>query len=174
MKKVLTLLLLIALFLTSSSAFAIGSNAKKKYDGETIFRGIIFGQGEVAKHLPDIWTNDLLSKANDPQAVAAANSVVLNIKQNNPAYFNELEKSVYSGDHLKIRAALKEGGHLSLQSSQSKGLGSGLGAVIVAPKVTLLVYERYAVVHDIHVTAATSQENSLEQDRLVESIVKAL
>ena len=66
LKKALPIFLAFLLMLVSVNAYAT-QPSKVKYDGETLFRGIIFGQGPVAHLFPEIWTKDLLSKVNQKE-----------------------------------------------------------------------------------------------------------
>ncbi|WP_338553836.1 sporulation delaying protein family toxin [Paenibacillus sp. KS-LC4] len=204
-KGIISILMVAVFIMTSSSAIAAspGSTAKTKFNGETIFRGLVFGQGEAAKLLPDIWTKDLLSKVNTPEAATVANNVVASIKKLDPTYFNTLEKAAYSGNHIQVRAALNRGGELiekAFQGSQVSnpqvGTGTGDCAAVVAGYLYYagaVFTTGAAVTHVAVITAggavaaylvvvggkyfwtssASAQESSLKQDMLVNSVVKA-
>lgn len=65
MKKFITLFAAAFLFMFSVTAQAQVSNGKAeaselKYSGEEIFRGVLFGQGEVAELFPELWNEELL------------------------------------------------------------------------------------------------------------------
>ncbi|WP_052659487.1 sporulation delaying protein family toxin [Bacillus alveayuensis] len=126
LKKLLSIFMVLTIIFTTTSAFAsetkLQNKLQKQYDGETIFRGLVFGQGEVAKYFPEIWSNDLLKKANKKEVKQIANILISGIKKSDPNYFNELKEAVYSGEHLKIQAALNKGGELLSKQLENKNV----------------------------------------------------
>ncbi|MGI6187052.1 MULTISPECIES: sporulation delaying protein family toxin [Bacillales] len=140
LKKALPIFLAFLLMLVSVNAYAT-QPSKVKYDGETLFRGIIFGQGPVAHLFPEIWTKDLLSKVNQKETKQVIDHLVARMKAKSPSYFAEFERAVYSGDHLKINKAIDKGGQILDQvikederrvKSGKEGYGTGQCVLYVA------------------------------------------
>lgn len=121
MKKTLATILALCILLTSSVAFATGSTDSAnttKFNGESIFRGLFMGQGEVAKLFPNIWTKELLAKVDNKESKKLADDIVLNVKKIDPGYFAELEKASYSGNQLRVKASLTKGQDLIGQAAK--------------------------------------------------------
>jgi len=167
LKKLLSPLMIVAILIamvfSTSSVSAAGGKKVQQYGGKEIFRGLVFGQGEVAKLFPEIWTKDLLKEARKKEAVEFSNQMIAEIKVADSTYFNELKDAVYSGDHLKIQASLDKGGKLlseqiekkseTLQAENASAAGTGSAACYVAyaaAAVSVVAGFSYAVV----VTAA--------------------
>ncbi|PUA40612.1 hypothetical protein C8Z91_03900 [Paenibacillus elgii] len=202
MKKMLALFMVVILIMTSSSVFAAGTSPKQKYSGEQIFRGLVFGQGEVARLFPSIWPEEMLVKLNNQQAFAATEQLMQQIKQLDPTYFDQLEKAAYSGSHLQVRNALATGGELvektvkNLQVNPNIGRGTGtcavaawgwlvyLGAVFTTGAAVthvalvnaaggVTVYLAVVAGKYFWASSASPHDASLKQDMIVNNVVKA-
>ncbi|HEX2204495.1 MAG TPA: hypothetical protein VHG91_14385 [Longimicrobium sp.] len=84
-----------------------------RYDGETLLRGIFFGQGPVAGLLPELWEGrSVEERAQTPERAAQVrklqDAVVARIAKEDPSFFGRFESAVRSGDHLAIEAALQD------------------------------------------------------------------
>jgi SdpC family antimicrobial peptide len=112
-------------------------------DGETLFRGLVFGEGEVAKAFPEIWGG---KKIDDPSWTAEQRDAVVKVKTEliadmrtaDPGFFDRYAGALQSGDHLRIERMLDESGKLFRQvadsritTSQSGNRGSATGTCIV-------------------------------------------
>lgn len=82
----------------------------KIYDGETLFRGLIFGQGPVAKLFPNVWPAEIREKANNPKAKKAVDLIIDQIKSDNPTFFDEYAAVMQSGNYVKISNEMKKTG----------------------------------------------------------------
>ncbi|SCW86910.1 antimicrobial peptide, SdpC family [Paenibacillus tianmuensis] len=202
MKRMLALFLAVILIMTSSSVFAAGTGSKQKYSGEQIFRGLVFGQGEVARLFPSIWPEEMLVKLSNPQAFAVTEQLVQQIKELDPTYFDLLEKAAYSGNHLQVRNALAQGGELvektvkNLQLNPDIGRGTGLCAVaavgylvylgavfttgaavthvaLVNAAAGVTVYLAVVAGKYLWTSSASAHDASLKQDMIVNNVVKA-
>ncbi|MFE4764756.1 sporulation delaying protein family toxin [Bacillus mycoides] len=173
-KKIVPAVLALGLALNSTSAFAADNknisnhnkssitveNKHNQHDGETLYRGLVFGQGEVAKTLPEVWTDERIKEANKKEAKEASDAIIKAMKENDPKYFDELQKAVYSGDPIKIKSSLEKGGELLTSSvkieEDKKQLGVGEGrcaAVLWAVYAAGAVTTVGAVTHAVLVTA---------------------
>jgi SdpC family antimicrobial peptide len=113
-KKTVGFLVIVALLLTVSALSFHTNSASaekvKKYSGEQIFRGFVFGQGEVAKKIPEIFDQKTIKKLNSPEAIKGVNEMLQVIKKEDPSYFQDLQNAVYSKNPQKVEDLLKKGG----------------------------------------------------------------
>ena len=177
-------------------------SVEKKYDGETIFRGIVFGQGPVAKLFPEIWPEDLLEKVQkDDRVKTVADDIMKKMKNKDPNYFLEFEKAVYSGDHLKVDTSLKEGGKLLTEVIEEEEMepviieGAGTGqcvtyvaylvaavsaagayshAVVATAAGAVTVYAAVVAKTAFWTSAKSEEDAALKQEMLVNNIVMRL
>lgn len=87
-----------------------------KYDGETLFRGLILGDGPAAKEFPEIWENadvkrfmaavERENKANPKRADDARAEVMSRLRQRDATFFTNFGIEMQSGDHLRIQTTL--------------------------------------------------------------------
>ncbi|MBK3495587.1 sporulation delaying protein family toxin [Viridibacillus sp. YIM B01967] len=172
-KKIIPIIMALGLAISSTSVFAaentnsnthkktaITSEMKKqKYDGETIYRGLFFGDGPVAKLFPEIWSDKLMTEANTTEAKRVSKTISKKINELDPNYFNELEVAVKSGDNVKVQAALVKGGNLlvkvseGIQKTKVGGRGTAFGCSLVAGCI-VAVYAAGAVTTAVVVTHA--------------------
>lgn len=173
-KKIVPAVVALGLALNSTSAFAADNknisnhnkssitveNKQNQYDGETLYRGLVFGQGEVAKTLPEVWTDERIKEASKKETKEVSDAVIKAMKENDPKYFDELQKAVYSGDPIKIKSSLEKGGKLLTSSVQvvedKKELGAGEGRCAAVGWVAYLgaaVTTVAGVTHAVVVTA---------------------
>ncbi|MNJ68285.1 hypothetical protein D3C77_645200 [compost metagenome] len=124
------------------------------------------------------------------------------MKQIDPGYFAELEKAVYSGNHVQVRAVLAKGADVvekaakSLQVNTQVGTGTGtcavaawgwlvyLGAVfttgaavthvaVVNAAGGITVYLAVVAGKYFWTSSVSAQDATLKQDIIVNSVVKA-
>lgn len=74
----------------------VGANTAPEYSGEELYKGIIFGQGEFGKEI--ITNQEEYEKMNNKESIEFSNNFVDFIKEKNPTYFDELQKSIYDKD----------------------------------------------------------------------------
>ncbi|MFD3775124.1 sporulation delaying protein family toxin [Streptomyces sp. NPDC058612] len=95
----------------SVATVAAASPASAKADGERVFRGLFFGQGEVGRDLSQL---DLFAEARqhvdngDLEEVRASNAVIDLINQHSPGFFAELSTKTRSGDPRQVEKAVTE------------------------------------------------------------------
>ncbi|HEX6940530.1 MAG TPA: hypothetical protein VF158_14030 [Longimicrobiales bacterium] len=83
------------------------------FSGEAAFRGIVFGQGEVAERLPALWSMSLRERfpeVSDEQIRQAADAVVKRIREADPTFLDRFGRAVQSGDHVLVSEILEETG----------------------------------------------------------------
>ncbi|WP_051263387.1 sporulation delaying protein family toxin [Tuberibacillus calidus] len=107
---------LLALCLCLSFSFSPFANAKttdkkivptqseksQKYSGEELFRGLVFGQGDVAKLFPEMWGKSQLELTNSKESLKAVDLVISQINKNSPNFFNHFKTVIESGNPYLI------------------------------------------------------------------------
>ena len=94
-------------------------------DGETLFRGLVFGEGAVAKEFPEIWGG---KKIDDPSWTAdqreavlqAKTALIADMRTADPTFFDRYGAAIQSGDRLRIERMLDESGKLLRQVADSR------------------------------------------------------
>ena len=101
---------------------------RQAWDGETLFRGLFFGEGPVAQLFPEVW-KPIQAKAGyqkDPRVREIEDRIIAYIRQNEPLFFDRFQRAMTSGDHLTIQEGLAEGGRLiqeALEEEQVEVVG---------------------------------------------------
>lgn len=114
MKKSVPLLLVFALFVFSFG-FAVSANraesAQHEYSGKEIFKGIVFGIGELGGKLPvDSRITQDVNK--NQEALKMIDNIVNEIDRLDPEYFKELQDAAYSKNPSKVDKTIERGGDL--------------------------------------------------------------
>jgi SdpC family antimicrobial peptide len=110
-------------------------------DGKTIFRGLFFGDAPVGQMLPEIWSRVSIEDPSwtDEQRQALASlkqELIAEMERADPTFFERFRVATTSGDHVRIKRALAEGGaHLTTAAKvrmESERLvrGDALGAAV--------------------------------------------
>ncbi|WP_196493868.1 sporulation delaying protein family toxin [Ornithinibacillus caprae] len=113
-KKSITVLLILVVMMGSFSSNVLATSVTntKDFNGETIYRGVVFGQGPVAELFPNVFPKELVESANNEKSKEVIDILIKDIYELDPQYFDELEKAVYSGNHININSSLEKGGEL--------------------------------------------------------------
>ncbi|MFD5479968.1 sporulation delaying protein family toxin [Streptomyces hawaiiensis] len=94
-----------------------------KTDGENVFRGLFFGQGEVGEGLAKL---ELFSEArkhidnNTPEEIRASNVVVELINKRSPGFFADLSEKARSGDPRQVEKAVTDAQNMLLAVAKDK------------------------------------------------------
>jgi cannibalism toxin, SdpC family len=100
-----------------STGVAWGQTTGTHYRGETVFRGLFFGTGPIAKKFPEIWEDPMLLHYNEalnnkPELVRKLNELrnklVKRIAKKDPDFFQRFGEDIQSGDHLIVQAAVED------------------------------------------------------------------
>lgn len=131
-----TVIALFAVLLATgcSSDMTTSADDAQTYDGETVFRGVFAGQGEVAALFPEMWEHQSLRDRPLTEEEAASaevlwNEVVTAIGDHDATFFDRFGLAVQSGRHLKVSNALDEAG-LMLKVGLSAAFGEDVDKVI--------------------------------------------
>jgi SdpC family antimicrobial peptide len=127
---------IVCVFLISVQAFtptnALGSTPQAaqehhRYDGETIFRGLYFGQGPVAELFPELWkqerylaTKKQLTSKDEQRLTEVQNKIVARLRDQDKGFFDRFGKTMQSGDHLAIQKSLEETGKLLYAATRAE------------------------------------------------------
>ncbi|WP_405448154.1 sporulation delaying protein family toxin [Streptomyces erythrochromogenes] len=93
----------------SGKTVAAAPSVSAKADGENVFRGLFFGQGEVGRGLSQL---DLFAEArqhldnDDLDEVRASNAVIDLINKRSPGFFADLSAKTRSGDPRQVEKAV--------------------------------------------------------------------
>ncbi len=158
--------------LASPSLLTLGNTETPQYDGETIFRGVMFGVGPVAKLFPEYYSapqdgNKQDASKNDNRAVGPEQRIIDAFRAQDPAFFEKFGKDMQSGDHVKINQAI-DGAHQQLRALASKNEGHGSGGWYVHDP------HRGGAPQSIPVMAKWSRMSDLEKDTLVAQVAQRL
>lgn len=100
-------------------------------DAETLFRGVMFGQGPIADSIPEIRDNlkvDLLATSGMPatQIVDLQNRLLARIKLNDSGFLARFKSAMNSGDQVEISMMLEEAGSQITQALRAVAEGDSL------------------------------------------------
>ncbi len=170
-REVLFVLLLLICF--SQPEFG-GTDRTDKYDGETIFRGVLFGVGPVAKLFPEYYLSpqesaDGDNSKNDNPAAGPEQRIIDAFRAQDSAFFGKFGKDMQSRDPVKISQAI-EGAYQQLRALSAKNdnnsHGSG-GWYVHDP-------HRGGAQHSIPILAKWSRMSDIEKDTLVAQVAQRL
>jgi len=209
---------------------APSTQASAKYDGETLFRGVVLMQGPAAAivangskatseepglpaivaarvstqieqlrrdgktvaadaleierdrllrgEITEAELRDRIARGVDPALVASfADRLVAHLRATDPAYFDGFAVELYSGDHLRVRAALEDAARrvTSYGVSAAEGGGAGVGdEKCVLIMIAAIAFIAAAVQFVWHWDHGTDPQSALRRDESVQRIVTAL
>ncbi|PDY26985.1 hypothetical protein [Bacillus thuringiensis] len=93
----------------------------QKYSGEEIFKGVIWGQGKLAKNFADMWDPKTLELMSSKESQESINSLINQLKEQDPEYFIRIEKAVQQKNLKKVDKLLEEGSTALLKIAEKKG-----------------------------------------------------
>ncbi|MEW4059551.1 sporulation delaying protein family toxin [Bacillus siamensis] len=154
------------------------------YSGEDIFSGIFFGQGEVAKLLPEVWDTKAVKKINQDELKQVSDQVIDDIKKSSPDYFKKLKAAVYSGDYEKVNSVIDQGSQIMAKvlkeefdkKSMDKGKSTAIGQCATAVWVFLnaaaaIETIALAVAAIILTVASVDEDSDLGKEQLIANVV---
>ncbi|MCR9039379.1 sporulation delaying protein family toxin [Bacillus sp. L381] len=160
------------------------TEASVSYSGEHIFSGIFFGQGEVAKLLPEVWDTKAVKKINQDELKQVSDQVIADIKKSSPDYFKKLKAAVYSGDYEKVNSVIDQGSQIMAKvlkeefdkKSMDKGKSTAIGQCATAVWVFLnaaaaIETIALAVAAIILTVASVDEDSDLGKEQLIANVV---
>lgn len=196
---VLSILTIVISLLNVKNVDIVEAKSITNFTGEELFKGIIFGQGEVANELPFMWTEDVLKETNSPEAKEVVDDVIAMINKVNPDYFSELKKAIDSENRVALNSLINETGQyldeyakqMDLENPDQEALNSAQGRSIIAA-VGAIVYLGGAVTtvllvtHAVALTAGVAKYgwkytyqldgsgNQFTQENMVNNVIESL
>ncbi|ETT84691.1 sporulation delaying protein family toxin [Bacillus mycoides] len=188
LKKLLTLVTVIMLLVTLLVFFnrsnSVNAEVNKDYSGEELYKGIVFGQGKVAKLFPQVWDEEKIRNVNSKESLELTTKLINEMKLSDPFYFNNLKKAVNSKEPLEISQAFENGSYLlnqaidklKLDNYNSKFLNrAGLGMItIVDNSKYYIAYASSKENLEVSSLANVKTSKKLEQEQFIEDIVNQL
>lgn len=157
-----------------------------KYSGEEIFLGIAFGQGEVGQLFPELWDSLDKKELNSKEAKEFSATAIKKIKEQDPKYFDDLQKAVYSDDVNKIDKVLERGYPLlnavfENSNIKSAELGDAMGKCVLvlfaAVAIGTAAYQhQYVYSHESYWTTSRAADgsNKLAKESFIVNIVERI
>ncbi|PEE71152.1 sporulation delaying protein family toxin [Bacillus thuringiensis] len=187
-KKLLTLvtaiMLLVTLLVFLNRPNSVNAEVNKGYSGEELYKGIVLGQGKVAKLFPQVWDEEKLRNVNSKEALELTTKLINEMKLSDPFYFNNLKKAVKSKDALEINQAFENGSYLlsqainklKIDNYNSKSLNQvGLGMITIVDNSKYYIYYAASKEHlEVSPLAKFKSSKKLEQEQLIQDIVNQL
>lgn len=161
--------------------------ATARYNGETLFAGLYFGEGPVAKMFPEIWESTQVAQ----QVSQAQNSESWNktkaeaiawVRTNDPDFFNRFEQDIQSGNHMRVGQAYKQGAQKLSAYVSSTGVDpnspearAGVGLVLVLAVAVAVAVAVYAwKYYQPNMPEGSGVAQGLQEDVLVNMIAERL
>lgn len=126
-----------------STANTASPAATARYDGETLFTGLYFGEGPVAKMFPEIWESPQMarqaSQVQNNESWSKTKSQAMEwVRTSDPNFFKRFEQDIQSGDHVRVGLAYEQGSQKLSEFVRSTGVDpnspearAGVGLVLV-------------------------------------------
>lgn len=99
----------------------------RRYDGETVFRGLYFGEGPVAEMFPELWkqeryvaTKKQLTSDDEHKLAELQNKLIARIREQDKSFFDHFGETMQSGDHLAIQKLMEQTGKLIYAATRAE------------------------------------------------------
>lgn len=95
-----------------------------RYDGETLYQGLLLAYGPVARRFPEIWgaLRGQLPSVGEAQAAKVDEGITRKIKARDPGFLDRFALDIQSGDPVLVEAALVEAVRLGKGALTSSGV----------------------------------------------------
>jgi SdpC family antimicrobial peptide len=174
-------------------------SAPGQADGETIYRGLFFGQGDLAALAAKVWLGEAPlehAQTEDPElratVAALQDDMIRGIQENEPAFFEELRAALTSGNHVHVDRTLDRAAsvtrtafenvadqpvHASLESN-SELQAEEAAIVVVVYRTYVAAVHKFAAVWRVRVAVYPAVQDepvsALARDEAVARLVGAL
>jgi SdpC family antimicrobial peptide len=167
------------------AADTASSKATARYNGETLFTGLYFGEGPVAKMFPEIWESpqmaQQISQVQNNETWSKTKSQAMEwVRTNDPDFFNRFEQDIQSGDHARVGLAYQQGAQKLSEFVRSTGVDpsspearAGVGVVAVVVAAVAVVVAVYAWMYWSG-RSVDGVAQGLQQDVLINTITERL
>ena len=151
LKVSLSFILVLSFTLSFFNKNNIQSSTNPKYSGEELYKGIVFGQGEIGKKL--VSNKAEYKKMNSPETKDFLNGLTQYIKEHDSSYFSKLKNAIDNNDPNKSLKLLQSSGKYFDQylektkgsKADQRGVSSRCGAVAVCVAAVVAGVYNYAV-----------------------------
>ena len=168
-------------------AAVVATDTHAPLDGETLFRAVVFGQGDAAPRFAELTK----SIEKDEEINGEIDRVVAAIETADPSYFDTFADLAQSGDVLKVEKAFQITGPVVEAALTSLGYGPNVQNDTVSPQciqvvlfaVAALVYAGAAILQVAAVAVSfwyadgdpsSRQAQTLTQEKWIAAVTKAL
>lgn len=144
--------LFLSVVMSATTAFSAtpAQTPPSRYDGETIFRGVLLDDGPVAKLFPEFWSKASLAtyekmaaeRGSQERAAAAKQKIITFLRAQDPTFFDRFGVEMQSGDPVRIQQAVTEAGTRMKKEIQTE-FSSASGDVIPVDIDTDVEYYYY-------------------------------
>lgn len=123
----------------------------KRFNGEDLFRGVVFGQGKARKLLGDLRAHVEIT----PDVELEIDRIVADIQAKNAGFFLEFGAKAQSGDVLQVRDAFASLGHALESTLDNLGYPDVANSEAITPRCIQVVL--FAVAALVYAGAAILQ-----------------
>ncbi|MFJ8894934.1 hypothetical protein ACIRCZ_10135 [Leifsonia sp. NPDC102414] len=129
----------------------VSSSTSQKFNGEELFRGVVFGQGAAGNVLGGLSARVRIT----PEVEREIDRIVADIQAEDEGFFSEFATLAQSGDVLQVRDAFARLGQVLETSLENLGYSDGSNAATVTPRCIQVVL--FAVAALVYAGAAILQ-----------------
>ncbi|MDB4951460.1 MAG: hypothetical protein JWM27_4109 [Gemmatimonadetes bacterium] len=163
---------------------AVRAEARAAYDGETVFRGVFFGEGPVAARLPEMWKERRLGTYSGAVGAAHATAavedeIVAEMRLRDPAFFDRFGAALQSGRHVAVDQAMREAADMVAKSRAVQEVDPATGSgtcIVVAVYKYVVVVSSAIVVKSVAIVldASATDPSELRRDQIVHLLATRL
>lgn len=113
------------------------------FDGEVLFRGVVFGQGPAGDVLGELTAQTKLTT----EVEGEIDRVVDNIREEDPTFFDEFGERAQSGDVLQVKEAFTDLGQALDTTLQNLGYSDGSNKAVTPACIQVVLFAVAAVVY---------------------------
>jgi SdpC family antimicrobial peptide len=106
-----------------------------RFDGEELFRGVVFGQGKAGRVLGDLTAPVQITR----EVESEIDRIVADIRTEDPGFFAQFATRAQSGDVIQVRDAFADLGRALDRTLNNLGYEDGSNAATVTPRCIQVV-----------------------------------
>jgi len=130
---------------------AVSGSTSEPFNGEELFRGVVFGQGTAGKVLGNLTARVRVT----PEVEGEIDRIVADIQAEDAGFFSEFATLAQSGDVIQVRDAFASLGQALESSLDNLGYSDGSNAATITPRCIQVVL--FAVAALVYAGAAILQ-----------------
>lgn len=128
---------------------ATTAGLQRRYDGETLFRGIYFGKGPVAEALPGLGAQKTTAALASPEQ---QEHVVAFVQNSNPTFFTSFAADVQSGNAARLERSLASASELIKAGTAKPALAQPIaanGEGLAEDEITVLIDGQVVILDNV-------------------------